>query len=690
MSATAPRTALPPQTRRLGTKLGLALLGTALVCLLAFTLMTLPLLRDSIRDDRVLLFVEQSTRALAENVSHAVELYRSRVQTTAASLALLPAGQGRSGASRDALRLLNAAARQPVPGLLEHGIFDLLLVVSADGTILYANTSDRFGDPLNTTALWRKPLRSFPPEYDTFLAARAGLGKHDWYCSMLVASVNPAAADPDVCRLHSIAFALPVPNSSNVLLAVVNWEAVQKILDDVETPMQRVGFPSAYAFMFANDSDTIIAHKFRDPARVNNYGTSLLRQHHLPSLHRAVQQGLLSHRYEYPPGSPKVSGLSRVDDPDFGWTVGLGINDSDVIAPVRALVWRLAGIGLAIFFAGLALAYFLSHRITSDLRHLTDSVRRIGRGVFGERVEVRSRDEVGQLAAAFNQMTETLVARDTLILAQQKQILEQRRIEQELRIAAEVQKRLFPQFRPHFTSLDYVGFCRPARSVSGDYYDFLPVGPGLLGLLVADVCGKGISAALLMASLHACVRTHAPLYAARCGQVISTVNSLLYAATDDTHFATMLYAVYDESTALLTYINAGHHPALLVRPANGAAAAAAAGSALPLPRQASAQPACIPLESHIPPVGIFESVAVEHRTVQLARGDLLVLYSDGILEAAGEDAEEFGRRRLTDLLLRNHHLPAAALGEAILDAVGLHCGAHSPADDLTLIVARVL
>src|SRR5574341_227558 len=102
---------------------------------------------------------------------------------------------------------------------------------------------------------------------------------------MMVAAVNPAAADPDICRLHSIAFALPIPKTSSVLLAVVNWEAIQKILDDVEAPLHQVGFPSAYAFMFARDADTIIAHKFRDPARVNNYGTSLLRQHHLPTLH---------------------------------------------------------------------------------------------------------------------------------------------------------------------------------------------------------------------------------------------------------------------------------------------------------------------------------------------------------------------------------------------------------------------
>ena len=131
-------------------------------------------------------------------------------------------------------------------------------------------------------------------------------------------------------------------------------------------------------------------------------------------------------------------------------------------------------------------------------------------------------------------------------------------LEGQLRVASEVQQRLFPQLRPPLATLDYVGFCRPARGMGGDYYDFLDLSPGRLGLLVADVVGKGMPAALLMASVHASIRTHAPLSADRCGEVLAKINSLLYEATDDGMFATVFYGVYDEPSRVLTYANAGH------------------------------------------------------------------------------------------------------------------------------------
>src|SRR6516164_7639089 len=118
-------------------------------------------------------------------------------------------------------------------------------------------------------------------------------------------------------------------------------------------------------------------------------------------------------------------------------------------------------------------------------------------------------------------------------------------LEGQLRVASDVQQRLFPQLRPPLATLDYVGFCQPARGMSGDYYDFLHLAPGRLGLLVADVVGKGLPAALLMASVHAAVRTHAPLFGEQCGDVLAKVNTLLYEATDAEMFATVFYAVYD-------------------------------------------------------------------------------------------------------------------------------------------------
>jgi len=682
------------ESHRLGTKLRLALLGTGVFSILALAVAALPILRGSIRRDRIKLLVEQSTRALAETVSHHLEQYHQRVREAAAKVALV------GGSPSAELRLLNATVREPVAGLLPHGILDLLVVVGRDGIIQHTNNVDRFGVPLNTTALWGRHIGEFPEEELAFLGAFRGQGKHDWYQSKMVAQVRPALPGEDISRHYAIALAEPVSNGNRVLVAVVNWEAIQKILDGIEEPLAKVEFPSGYAFMFARDSDSIIAHKFRDPRQKNNYATRLVADHHLPELSQAVQEGRLSLRYEYPPGTPKVSGLARIDDADFGWTVGLGINDADVIAPMGTLTRRLAILGGVVILLALLLSQFLSRRMTLDLRQLTRSALRIAEGQLGERVAVSSRDEIGQLAGAFNNMTAALVERDELIHQQQEQLLERARLDQEIRIAVEVQQRLLPQFRPPLATLDYFGLYQPAQGVSGDYYDFLPLAQGRLGLLVADVAGKGISAALLTASLHACVRAHAPLLGDRCGEVVATVNSLLYEDTGGDRFATLFYGVYDDASRSLTYANAGHCPPLLVRGKGLALGAAAAwhGPGTSSGEQPAEQDPAVPgpqpfylgLDFGTPPVGIFQTLPAIQTSMQLVPGDWLVVFSDGLSEALNDQGEEFSQDRLADVVFRNRHLTATKMCDAVLAGVRQHNRGRPFGDDLTLAVARVL
>ncbi len=266
-----------------------------------------------------------------------------------------------------------------------------------------------------------------------------------------------------------------------------------------------------------------------------------------------------------------------------------------------------------------------------------------------------------------------LRARVRAILRQQQGLLaESGRLDQEVRSAAEVQQRLFPQVRPPLATLDYAGYCHPARRVSGDYYDFLDLGPGKLGLLVADVAGKGISAALLMASMHACVRTHAPVFGECCGDVVTEVNALLYGATDLERFATLFYGVYDDATRRLIYSNAGHEPALLIR----------AGT--------EREPSYVRLGAGTPPVGIFATLPVVQSTVELKQGDWLAIFSDGIPEALNQNEEEFGRERLLEILIGNRRSSAEEMRDAILGEVTKFSNDRPQSDDLTLIVARVL
>jgi phosphoserine phosphatase RsbU/P len=249
-------------------------------------------------------------------------------------------------------------------------------------------------------------------------------------------------------------------------------------------------------------------------------------------------------------------------------------------------------------------------------------------------------------------------------------------LQRQLRVASRVQQRLFPQLSPPVSNLDYVGFCRPALGMSGDYYDFLDLAPGKLGLLVTDVVGKGIPAALLMASVHGCVRTHAPRLGDRCGEVLSLLNASLYESTDAAMFATVFYAVYDESTRMLTYANAGHEQPLLLRQEAGRPEA---GSFV---RQS--------LDPLTPPAGMFPSLAPLHASVQLVPGDWLLIFTDGVTEAPDESGQEFGRERILAVMERNLDEDAGQMRDAILAALAGHTRGVVQTDDVTLIAAHVL
>ncbi len=243
-------------------------------------------------------------------------------------------------------------------------------------------------------------------------------------------------------------------------------------------------------------------------------------------------------------------------------------------------------------------------------------------------------------------------------------------LDRQLRVASEVQQRLLPQVRPATATLDYCGFCQPALGMSGDYYDFLDLSPGRLGLLVADVVGKGIPAALLMASVHGCIRTRAPEFLENCGGLLAELNRSLYEATDASMFATVFYAVYDDSTRVLTYANAGHEPPVLLR-------AGAAGVA------------CMRLDSLTPPVGLLAQLPAAQASIQLQRGDWLLIFTDGISEALNQSGNEFGTEGLLAAMDGDLARTAAEMGERILRELKRHSRGVAQADDVTLITARI-
>ena len=246
---------------------------------------------------------------------------------------------------------------------------------------------------------------------------------------------------------------------------------------------------------------------------------------------------------------------------------------------------------------------------------------------------------------------------------------DKRRFEEEIEAASQVQHLLFPSWQPLVPGLDYAGACIPACGVSGDYYDFLRLPSGCLAVLLADVCGKGMPAALLAASLHAAVRAYAPAADHNCGEVLAKVNRLLFETTSAERFVTVFYAVYDPVDRTLTWTNAGHCPPVWW----------SRGSSVSMR-----------LESLTPPAGIFPEAPAVQRKIQLEPGDRLLIFSDGITEACNQDGEEFGDALLLSLLTSSGHLSASQLCEAVLDRVKDFSRGCPQADDLTLVAADVL
>ncbi len=251
-----------------------------------------------------------------------------------------------------------------------------------------------------------------------------------------------------------------------------------------------------------------------------------------------------------------------------------------------------------------------------------------------------------------------------------------RRNAQEMEFARQVQARLFPQKLPAMKTLEYTGRCIQARKVGGDYYDFLELHPGRMAMVLADIAGKGISGALLMANLQANLRSQYAMAIDNLPQLLASVNRLFYESTDDASYATVFFADYDDSTRKLRYANCGHLPPLLLR---------AGGNSQD---HVSNAPKVEKLRSTSTVMGLFEAWHCEIAEVLLAPGDTLVIYTDGITEAENADGEEFGESQLLDTLGRHSHLSAEPLLQAVVGAVRKFSSGGEQQDDITAVIAR--
>jgi serine phosphatase RsbU (regulator of sigma subunit) len=243
----------------------------------------------------------------------------------------------------------------------------------------------------------------------------------------------------------------------------------------------------------------------------------------------------------------------------------------------------------------------------------------------------------------------------------------ERRAVQELEIAKQVQARLFPQTLPPVTSLDYAGVCIQARAVGGDYYDFLDFGGQRLGLVIGDIAGKGIAAALLMANLQANLRSQCAIALLEPERLLCSVNQLFYENTIESAYATLFFAEYDDKARRLRYANCGHLAGLLVRTDRTVER----------------------LDSTSTVLGLFKEWDCSIAERMMFAGDMLALYTDGVSESFNDVEEEYGEERLIEALLRHRELSSQALLASVVDDVR-QFSPHEQHDDITLIVAKCI
>jgi sigma-B regulation protein RsbU (phosphoserine phosphatase) len=359
----------------------------------------------------------------------------------------------------------------------------------------------------------------------------------------------------------------------------------------------------------------------------------------------------------------------------------------------KAELLRKVLLGIGFFFAlielvALYIGVRLSRSMTLSVAELYSATEHVNRGDLTHRIQVHSRDQMADLQQSFNSMTESLAK----LVAEQK---EKQRLESELAVAHEVQDSLFPHQFTDLDSLEVYGVCRPARSVSGDYYDFIPLGTHGLVLALGDVSGKGISAALLMATVHAFIRAYSlepdmvlpPVFGVPAfsdgdpriyyrgdgitqsqlapGILMTTLNYQLFRSTPEDKYVTMFLGCYDATARELKYCIAGHPPPIMVR-SDGTASR---------------------LETSGTVVGLFDGATYDQSTITMQPGDLLVAFSDGVTEAENESGE-FGAQRLIELIQAHHRQPLTQIGEVIVDSVADWIGGAEQPDDVTVLLAR--
>ena len=360
-------------------------------------------------------------------------------------------------------------------------------------------------------------------------------------------------------------------------------------------------------------------------------------------------------------GKPRRVGdwivVARKDPTGLLFGIARPIGES--LREIRRTSWRNLTIGLGVIALACIGIVPISHRMTQHVSSLSAGVRQLANGDFKARVPVRSNDEFGELAAAFNTMAADLERHQALVV-------ERERLRRELELSRLIQTEMLPHAPLRLGAAEIKGVSIPAREVGGDFFNYFALPDGRLALLVGDVSGKGVSAALLMANVQATLRARLPLET-ELARLAAGLDVEIDANTPGGVYLTLFLAILDVERGLLQYVNAGHNPQFLLRAGGGIQ----------------------PLSSTGLPIALYPGQGYKESSVQIGRGDLLFFYTDGLVETENEGGEMFGADRLEALLEAEHTHNIDTVLHRLEQSVREFRGNAEPFDDATMMALRV-
>jgi serine phosphatase RsbU (regulator of sigma subunit) len=342
-----------------------------------------------------------------------------------------------------------------------------------------------------------------------------------------------------------------------------------------------------------------------------------------------------------------------------GLIFGIARPIGDALREIRRLSLRNLSVGLFVIALACIGIVPISHRMTQHVSSLSDGVRQLAGGDFKARVPIRSKDEFGALAASFNKMAEDLEHNQALVL-------EQERLRRELELSRQIQTEMLPRAPLRLGAAEIKGMSIPAREVGGDFFNYFALPDGRLALLVGDVSGKGVSAALLMANVQATLRARLPLET-DLARLADGLDHEIDEKTPTSVYVTLFLGILDVERSLLRYVNAGHNPQFLLRHRGGIEALSSTGM----------------------PVALYAGQGYQEAAVQISGGDLLFFYTDGLVETENETGDMYGAERLKALLADEHQQRIDTVLERVDASVGSFRGKAEQFDDATMMALRI-